>query len=167
MEYVVDAVVSKFESGQISRRQLVAQLSAMAAGATFGIGAHADEVAAPVAEAVGPSFQALGFNHIALRVTDVARSRDFYAKHLGLTLANESSGSAFMNFGSSFLALFRGDTPGLHHYCYAVENYNVLEAEKKLRALGLNPDQPKGTDRIYFDDPDGIEVQLSSADHLA
>ncbi|HRK35680.1 MAG TPA: VOC family protein [Candidatus Hydrogenedentes bacterium] len=159
MEHVIESVVSKFESGQMSRRQLIAHLTALAAGAAVGTPALAESA---------PSFKATGLNHIALRVTDVARSRDFYKQHLGLTLANESlPGSAFMNFGNAFLALFRGDTPGMHHYCYAVENFNVLEAEKKLRDLGLNPDQPKGTDRIYFDDPDGIQVQLSSADHTA
>src|SRR5262249_7645000 len=136
MEKVIESVLTDFESGRITRRQMVAQLSALA----VGISAAAD---APAPDS-GPSFQATGYNHIALRVTDVAKSRDFYVKHLGVKVAREAlPDNSFLTFGSSFLTLFKGDKGSLDHYCYSVENFSVLDAEKKLRALGLNPDQPK------------------------
>ena len=37
----------------------------------------------------------------------------------------------------------------------------------QLNRQGLKPRRPSGTDRIYFPDPDEIEVQLSSVDHHA
>ncbi len=36
-----------------------------------------------------------------------------------------------------------------------------------LKRQGLNPNRPSGTDRVYFSDPDGLTVQLSSVDHHA
>lgn len=154
MRRAIESVIDDFESGRISRRQLIAQLTML----TTGLAGSRSSVAQDV-----PSFKATGLNHIALRVTHVPRSRDFYVKHLGLAVTRDSPDNCFMTFGDSFVALFKGDAGAMDHFCFSVENYNVLEAEKKLRALGLNPDQPKGTDRIYFNDPDGIKVQLSAA----
>lgn len=159
MEKLIESVLNQFESGRISRRQMVAQLAAAAGAASV--------LSAPtaVAAAESPTFRAVNYNHLALRVTDIARSREFYVKHLGMSVARESANDCFLTFGNSFLALFKGDRGELHHYCYGIENYNVAEAEKTLRAEGLEPDQPRGTNRIYFKDPDGITVQLSGVDH--
>jgi hypothetical protein len=35
----------------------------------------------------------------------------------------------------------------------------------ELNRQCLKPERPSGTDRIYFRDPNGFEMQLSSADH--
>jgi hypothetical protein len=37
----------------------------------------------------------------------------------------------------------------------------------ELNRHGLKPRRASGTDRIYFPDPDGLEVQLSAVDHRA
>jgi catechol 2,3-dioxygenase-like lactoylglutathione lyase family enzyme len=114
---------------------------------------------------VPPTFRAVGLNHIALTVTDIRRSREFYVKHLGLTVTSESNSSCFLTAGGNFVALFRGERPGLHHYCYSIEDYSVGVAAQRLRMQGIES-RTQG-DRIYFDDPDGLEVQLSSPDHRA
>jgi catechol 2,3-dioxygenase-like lactoylglutathione lyase family enzyme len=68
-----------------------------------------------------------------------------------------------MTYGNCFTALFKGDVPGMDHYCYSINDYDVQGAAKKLRAKGI---EPRITDdRIYFPDPDGIEVQLAADDH--
>lgn len=156
VEFVVDA----FTSGRMTRRELIAAMSGLVAAAATGhtLPAHGDET--------GPTFTAKGLNHIALRVTDVARSRDFYMKHLGMTIANESlPGNCFLNFDGGFLALFRGNEARMDHYCYSVENYDVQDAAAKLRAAGIEP-RIEGQ-RIYFPDPDLHTVQLASTMHTA
>jgi catechol 2,3-dioxygenase-like lactoylglutathione lyase family enzyme len=100
-----------------------------------------------------------------LAVTEIARSREFYTQLLGLEVTGESRSSCFMTCGDQFVALFRSAEPGLDHYCYSVENYGVDRAAETLRGQGLEP-RIRGN-RIYFDDPDGIEVQLSSPEHRA
>lgn len=155
MKAIIDRLLHDFEEGRLSRRQLVHHLGAMAAVAVPGAAA-----APPAAQEPGPTFQAVGLNHIALSVTDIPRSRDFYVRHLGLTVTRESESSCFLDCGSQFVALFRTEQPGLNHYCYAVEGYDVDAAEETLRAAGLPP-RVSGN-RIYFDDPDGLEVQLSA-----
>ena len=110
------------------------------------------------------TFEGLNLNHVALRVTDVERSRDFYMKHLGLTVARQSlPNNCFLSFGDCFLALFRGDRAGMDHYCYSIKEYNVNKAAEKLKAEGI--DSEIHDNRIYFPDPDGLKVQLSAFDH--
>jgi len=58
-----------------------------------------------------------------------------------------------------FLTLFRAENPGLHHYCYAIRNYNPEDAVQKLRDAGLRPRREGG--RVYFPDPDDLTVQVA------
>jgi hypothetical protein len=67
----------------------------------------------------------------------------------------------FLTTGKGWLALFQGEKPGLHHYCYSIENYGPADAVERLKAAGLTP--KRRGDRIYFDDPDGIECQVANA----
>ena len=106
------------------------------------------------------AFQATALNHIALSVTDVGRSRDFYVKHLGLRVTRDGSSNCFLNVGPNFLALFRARQAGLAHYCYTIKGYTADSAAETLQAAGFKP--RRAENRVYFDDPDGLEVQLSA-----
>ncbi len=154
MERTIERLVDGLERKELSRREVIRSLTAIAAASGA---ASAPVRAAPRAE---NTFQAVGLNHIALRVTDVPRSRDFYIRHLGMSVMSESSGSAFLRCGDEWVALFRGGSPGLDHYCYSVEGYTVTGAAEKLRAEGFQP-RTVGN-RIYFPDPDGLTVQLAA-----
>jgi len=152
----IESMIDAFAAGRMSRRELIAGVSGLVAAAAMGEGVSAQTTA--------PTFTVTSLNHIALRVPDVARSRDFYIKHLGMTVANESlPGNCFLNFEGGFLTLFRGDTPGLDHYCYSLPGYEVHEVAEKLRAGGIEP-RIEGQ-RLYFSDADGITVQLAAPEH--
>ncbi len=156
----VTTMVDAFTTGRMSRRELIAAMSGLVAAAAAGhaLPAHGDDTA--------PTFKALALNHIALRVTDVPRSRDFYMKYLGMTIANESlPNNCFLNFDNGFLTLFRGNEPRLDHYCYSIENYEVQAVAAKLRAAGIEP-RIEG-ERLYFPDPDQHTVQLAAVNHHA
>ncbi|GAB4109545.1 MAG: hypothetical protein Kow001_09720 [Acidobacteriota bacterium] len=151
----IERIVQDYDAGRLNRRQLIAALTGLVAmGCASG---------APPST-VESTFKAVGLNHIALRVADIARSRDFYSKHLGLRQVRGGSTSSFLTFGTGFLALFRGE-PGLHHYCFSVDGYSVEDAARKLRQAGIEPDIQG--QRIYFPDPDGLIVQLAAPDHQA
>ncbi len=154
MDQLISKMLQGYELGRVSRRQLIQGLAAVAASA------HA-------IPAYGSTFQGVGLNHIALRVTSVQRSRDFYQKHLGMPVIHESQENCFLGLGKNFLTLFQNQNPGLDHYCIAIEKFNADSVLETLKGQGLNPRRPSGTDRVYFPDPDGLEVQLSSVDHHA
>jgi catechol 2,3-dioxygenase-like lactoylglutathione lyase family enzyme len=160
MKNDIQHLIDQFTEGRITRRQLIASLTALMALAVGSRTVRAAETAS------APLFQAVGLNHIALRVTNVPRSRDFYIRHLGLEVTRDGGdGSCFLSFDDGFLALFRGDEPRMDHYCYSVKDYDVRIAEERLKAAGITP-RITGN-RIYFDDPDGLEVQLAAPTHRA
>lgn len=151
----IERIVQDFENGKLSRRGLIVALTSLVAAASVSGSAP------PAGES---TFKATSLNHIALRVADSARSRDFYSKLLGLRQVRGGSTSSFLTFGTGFLALFRGE-PGLHHYCFSVDGYSLEDAARKLRQAGIEPDIQG--QRIYFPDPDGLIVQLAAPDHQA
>ncbi len=163
MENEITRLVEHYETGRMTRRQLVSRLGSLVAvlsGAGPVLGA--DESATKEKEK-GSTFKGVELNHIALRVTDVPRSRDFYVKHLGLEVQREGRNNCFLGCGQNFVALFKGDKAEMDHYCYSIEDYDVDVAEKKLKAEGFNPRVTSR--RIYFKDPDGLTVQLASKSH--
>ena len=70
MKEIIASLLESYERGKVSRRQLIQGLAAIAASA------H-------TVPAFGSTFRRVALNHIAIRVTNVQRSRDFYQKHLG------------------------------------------------------------------------------------
>ena len=161
MQNQIVKMINDFEHGQLSRRQLIAYLTGLVAASVGARIAFADQQ--PGSAAANPvdattTFDAIDLNHIALSVSDVQRSQKWYQKHLGL----KSTGrEGFLTTGKGWLALFQGEKPGLHHYCYSIANYDPADAVARLKAAGLTPRREGG--RVYFDDPDGIECQVASA----
>ena len=154
MKHAISEMLETYERGRVSRRQLIESLVALA-GTAYAPPAH------------GSTFQGVGINHIALRVTDVQRARDFYQRHFGLPVVRESQSNSFLGLGKNFLALFRNANPGLDHHCIAIENFEADSVMEELYRQGLNPHRPSGSNRVYFPDPDGLVVQVSSLDHHA
>ncbi|SRR5581483_4125556 len=154
MKDIISKMLRQYEAGSVSRRDFVEGLAALAFTTSAASGAES-------------TFKGVGLNHIAIRVTDIPRSRDFYRKHLGLPVLHEAEDNCFLGLGKNFLTLFKNQTPGLDHYCIAIDDFNADSVMQTLNRERLKPHRPAGSDRVYFPDPDGIEVQLSSMDHHA
>ena len=84
-----------------------------------------------------------------------------------LALIREAETNCFLGLGKNFLTLFKNEKPGLDHFCIAIEDFKAEAVMDQLNRQGLKPRRPSGTDRIYFPDPDEIEVQVSAVDHHA
>jgi catechol 2,3-dioxygenase-like lactoylglutathione lyase family enzyme len=154
---IAERLVEQFERGLLSRRQLASRL--------IGLGAAlaATSNAAGAGQDRRGTFQATGLDHVALDVRDVPRARDFYVKHLGLEVTRDGGqDNCFLGSGGDFfLTLFRADRPGLNHYCYAIKGYDPDRAEEALKAAGLTP--RREGNRVYFQDADGIRVQVAGS----
>ena len=144
-----------FEDGRIDRRELLSKML-LAVGATAGVGTTRSAVAK---EADSPTFPSKGLNHLALNVTDVARSRDWYCKHLGLEVLRDGSQNCFLKTGDDFLALFRSSKPGMNHFCFTWPGKTADEAVRRIKAAGMQPRREEN--RVYFPDPDGLTVQVA------
>ena len=161
MQTQIIKLINDFEHGRMSRRQLIAHLTGMFAvtvGATIAFADQQTQLAAPSPADSTTTFDATDLNHIALSVSDVQRSKKWYQKHLGLRAMGQEG---FLTTGKGWLALFKGEKPGLHHYCYSIANYDPGDAVERLRAAGVGPTRRGG--RVYLDDRDGIECQVAGA----
>ncbi|MBT8484610.1 MAG: hypothetical protein HKO59_04030 [Phycisphaerales bacterium] len=153
----LNRMLDAYERGALSRRDLLAGLTGVAA-------AGVAPPPPPPRPREGSTFRGVNLNHLALRVTDIPRSRAFYQKHLGLTVASEGEQSCFLRCRErDFVAMFRSQTPGMDHFCFSIDRYEPAAAVAKLSDAGLEP-RRRG-DRVYFDDPDGIEVQVAAREH--
>lgn len=168
MRASLQALVGRYERGAITRRELIAGLAALCAGAMAQpVGCSGLAKGSAAIQPIPLS----GVDHIALRVSDLARSTKFYQEHLGGRIRSQSSGATFLDVGQHWVALFaRGAVstgyeatqPGVDHISFHSPQHRSLEERVGvLRAHGLNSVSPAGSNRVYFRDPDGIILQLS------
>jgi catechol 2,3-dioxygenase-like lactoylglutathione lyase family enzyme len=153
MDKDVATIVDQFVAGRLTRRELVWRLTALVTVAA----ARDPDLAA--AQQRSSTFEALGLNHLALRVTDLDRSQAFYERHLGMTqIPSPARSPRLMACGPHVLNLFEAAAPQMDHVCFTVPGYDAKAAADRLRAQGLIPEVE--ADRVHFRDPDGYKLQV-------
>jgi len=71
--------------------------------------------------------------------------RAAFAEMVSKTPWLETEGTrSFLTTGRGWLALFQGEKPGLHHYCYSIANYDPADAVARLKAPASRPDAKAG-----------------------
>ena len=123
------------------------------------------------------TFGVTGFDHIVLCVRDVAATRDFYERVLGMAVREERPGKYSLQFGegkislqnaASSPAIARDTVPGSGNFCLLSDTPVALWRDH-LAAEGIavidsgHRDGARGTiDSLYFNDPDGNLVEVSN-----
>ena len=160
MQNTIEQLVDSFETQSLSRRELVAALTAIVAAA-----------AAPAAAQVSQAAQGQTLNHVSLAVTDVERSASFYSRLLGLKeVSRPGNGGINLGLGPGFLGLYKLANPGtVHHFCIGVDDFDADRLAARLLEMGLKPtvdrnpaNRTSGGDQLYFTDPDNTRVQLGA-----
>jgi catechol 2,3-dioxygenase-like lactoylglutathione lyase family enzyme len=119
-----------------------------------------------------------GLDHVAITVTDLRRSAEFYADVLGLESRYEPGHEpVFMVAGGTGLALFRAETYGgsgpgepgpirVMHVAFRVDREQFDRARAELPAAGIEPrfEDHGSVHSLYFPDPDGHVVELVTRD---
>lgn len=152
----IETLVRRFEKGAIDRRQLLAALAVLT---TFPAAATADDEKEP-------AFEGKSLNHVTLSVSNVAKSRAFYSSILGVSAISEQKNGINLGLGTSFLGLYAiKEPPRVNHFCIGLDEFRVQAAAERLRQFGISPRVRKDKPEVYFEDPDGITVQLESKDY--
>ena len=151
----IDSLVSAFESGRLTRRQLVQGLAALVTA-----------TAATEAAAQAPAIPALSLNHVSLAVADPEASKQFFQKTFGMPVVSTQGTGINLALGTSFLGLYKMPNPGrVDHVCFGVNNYDVNAMAAKLEAQGIKATIRKDKPEVYFNDLDGIRFQLENKDY--
>jgi catechol 2,3-dioxygenase-like lactoylglutathione lyase family enzyme len=141
--------------------------------------APADERTAVASEQLqqdGLAIQLAGFSHVALTVSDIAKSRRFYSETLGLTLMDSSDSYCALLVGAGGPAAliltshadgvtdpFSELRPGLDHVSLAVSDVPALaEWQSRLEERGVPCDLRRSEwgHHLNFRDPDNIAIEL-------
>ena len=118
--------------------------------------------------------------HVNLTVSDLQRSIDFYRDLFGFEVrwkgtTSDEAPAAHVGDERSYIALFQGNRPsrgdtdyervGFNHFGVVVDD--LAAAKQRLQKLGVEPSMEADYEpgrRLYFHDPDGIEVELVEYD---
>jgi catechol 2,3-dioxygenase-like lactoylglutathione lyase family enzyme len=152
MLQLIETMLTDFERGRLTRRQLAASLAALVAGAQ--------------ASPKETGLRAVSLNHVTVRVRNVQRTSQFYQEFFGMPLKQHSEKTHILGVGKSFFGIEqKGDAPGLDHYDFGIAGFNADDVTAKLKERNLKL-QPGGTKESFkFWDPDGFLVQLNGPDY--
>ena len=166
VETVIDDLVGDFESGRLTRRQLIQSLTA---AATAVAGART-----AAAQGSGKGFKTVEVNHISYQVKDYRVTRDFYVDLMGMKVVADAwrgRGECVLTFGrgpASYLIPRNHPAeqpagsptgPVVDHVAYTIENWNKSAVEAELKRRGLDP-RTDTDDSFIVKDPDGYLLQI-------
>ena len=156
MSHSLDQLLQQYESGHISRRDLLGTLALLVAAPR----------AASAATQTGPIGAVKQMNHVTVFVPNVQKSVEFYQSLFGMPILTRQDPGINLSTGQGFYGIYpapAGATTGsVNHVCFGMENFDADAVLKQLVDRGIKGNiRLRGdTKELYFTDPDGIRVQL-------
>jgi len=153
-----DELVSRYEAGVISRRELLVGLTAMAM--------------APATTAAEPAIGDVdSINHVTVFVRDVQKSVDFYQRLFGMPVLSSQPPGVNLKAGASFLGIYPAQEQqpaGINHVCFGLKTFDADAVLAKLADAGIRGTiRLRGdTKELYFTDSDNISVQLQDTRYI-
>jgi catechol 2,3-dioxygenase-like lactoylglutathione lyase family enzyme len=151
MDSIITDLVTRFDSGTLSRRELIQGLTVLAAAG-----------GASQASAQTTPFKSTRIDHISIQVTDMARSREFYEKIFGLKILSEDKENEIVRMGVTkiIVSLHRKPPVGIvDHFAIAIDDFDRDAVTAELAKHGLKAEQNLDYG-FYVRDPEGIPVQI-------
>lgn len=158
----LDSLLSQYESGSLSRRDLLAALALLVAA----------PAAANTSQTVKPVGAVKAMNHVSVFVPDVKKSVEFYQGLFGMPILTRQDPGINLSTGTGFYGIYPaqgGATTGsINHVCFGMENFDADAVLKQLTDRGIKGNiRLRGdTKELYFTDPDGIRVQLQDVKYI-
>lgn len=152
MSREIDGLLEDYETGRLSRRELVLTLAALAA-------------ARLPAAAQSPALRPRTLNHVSLIVSDLGRSVAFYQRVFGLSVKSKQTGGVNLAVGDQFLGIYQAGAnapPQINHFCFGIESFDPDRTVASLAASGVKAESRvrDGVPQVYCTDPDNLRVQL-------
>jgi glyoxylase I family protein len=151
MESIISNLLTRFEQGSLSRRDLVQGLAMLAAS---GTAAAAQE---------GLDFKSADIDHVSIHVADLQRSVDFYQKMFGFSVVSQDQPQGIIRLGNTkvLVSINHGGPAGMvDHFAIGIPRFNPDAAKRYLSERGATPLQGDYAG-LHVKDPDGVNVQIS------
>ena len=155
MESIISDLVTRFEKGSLSRRDLVQGLALLAAG---GAGS-AKAAAQPELD-----FKAATIDHVSVQVVDLQRSIAFYQRMFGFAVVSQEQTQGIVRLGNGdrvLVSLNNGSpAPRIDHFAIGIPRFSPETGMRYFAQRGATPLQGDYAG-FHIKDPDGINVQVS------
>jgi catechol 2,3-dioxygenase-like lactoylglutathione lyase family enzyme len=157
----LDALLTRYEDGSLSRRDLLAALALLVAAPAAG-----------AAHSAGPVGVVKSMNHVTVFVPNVQKSVEFYQGLFGMPILTRQDAGINLSTGQGFYGIYpaqTGATTGsINHVCFGIESFDADAVLKQLIDRGIKGNiRMRGeTKELYFTDPDGIRVQLQDVKYI-
>lgn len=183
MESMIAQLVSQFENGTLSRRQLVQTLAMVAAGQPVAA-AMASGAGSGPPRVVSPSpWNTVWLDHISFQVTDYKRSVEFYTSLMGWQVKDDTGTQATLDINGTGGIIIRNArnrpaeaptatsapkppvTGVIDHISWGVQPWDTEGVKAELEKRGLAPRADMlGDDfkSFHVKDPDGWDLQISN-----
>ncbi len=151
MDKVIADLVTQFDAGTLSRRQLIQGLTVLAAAGAAG----------PAAAQETP-FKSTRIDHISIQTSNLQRSIEFYNKIFGLTVLSEDKENEISRMGvTKVLVSLHHKQPFavFDHIAIAIDGFDRDATTKALAAHGYKAEQNLDYG-FYVRDPEGMPVQI-------
>jgi catechol 2,3-dioxygenase-like lactoylglutathione lyase family enzyme len=180
METVIAGLLTDFEKGKMTRRQLIQSLALAAAAAPAA--SLAAQGGSTIPPAAGPApFKTVWLDHISYAVTDYRKSTAFYRDLMGWEIKNDDGKQqCTMKIGDIGEIIVRNKREGaapadaqntlpvtgvINHVSYGIAPWDTdkVKAELERRGLKPRPDMVgQGFKSFHVKDPDGWDLQISN-----
>ena len=158
MQSLISNLVARFETGQLSRRDFIGTLTAIAATGPLATGT----AAAAAAAQPELDFKTAIIDHMSIQVADMNRSAAFYQKMFGFKVISEDKPLGILRLGTTkTLVSLNTQRPAgiVDHFAIGVPAFTKEAAARYVTQRGATPlDDPYAG--LHIKDPDGVNVQI-------
>lgn len=150
METIISKLLSSYEKGSLSRRELVSGLAMLAAGGTAA--AAQNEI----------DFKDANIDHVSIHVADLQRSIEFYQKMFGFSVVSRADPEIVrLGNGRILVSINRGSPARtIDHFAIGIPRFDADTGARYFAQRGATPLQGDYAG-FHIKDPDGINVQIS------
>ena len=151
METIISNLMTRFERGALTRRELIRGLAMLTATSGTATAALQDT-----------GLKGAKIDHVSIQVTNLPRSIGFYQKMFGLSVVSEDKSNEIVRLGITkpLVSLHHKSPTGIvDHFAIGVEQFNKESATRDLKQRGANPEENIDAG-FHIKDPEGISVQI-------
>jgi catechol 2,3-dioxygenase-like lactoylglutathione lyase family enzyme len=151
METVISNLVTRFEKGALTRRELIQGLAMLAAASGTAVAGLQDS-----------GFKGVKIDHVSIQVTNLQRSIDFYQKLFGFSVVSEDKKNEIVRLGitKTLVSLHHKSPTGLvDHFAIGVNHFDKEAATRVLKLHGASPEENVDAG-FHVKDPEGLNVQI-------
>ncbi len=155
MNHTIETLLTQFERGSLTRRQLVQTLLMIAASPVLA------------QERPAGAFRPTGIDHVQITVTDLKATQQFYEKLFGVTTTSPNPAQLSLGLGSA------GNTISVHsesgpikpidHFGIAVEDFSKEAALAIVKRVAPGFKTDINGNSVFVMGPDGVRVQIVPA----